>query len=163
LEGQDEACSEPRFIHPGVCNSPRVITFSGGQAPRGSTLLMANTSIALLMDGGACGMGIAPGTDPCPHEDYGPDCVPCTDDDLPEGTANNNATTSGTSTAVIYDAGNVAGDVNMHTAGPGQPTDCDTILGNPEAPLSGVLVTAFPALDAESIGDTVTGTTLASQ
>lgn len=163
LEGRDEACSEMRFAHTGVCNSPRVVTLSGGQAPRGSTMLNANTSITLLMDGGACGMGIEPGTDPCPHEDYGPDCVPCTDDDVPVGTANNNITTSGTATAVVYDATNTAGGLNMLVAGPGQPTDCDAILDDPEAPLAGVLVTAFPAIDAESIGDTVTGTTLASQ
>jgi hypothetical protein len=126
-------------------------------------MLMANTSIALLMDAGACGVGIPPGSDPCPHPDYGPDCVPCTDDDEAEATANNNVTTSGTSTAVIYDATNMAGGMNRQTAGPGEPTDCDAILGNPEAPLSGVLVTAFPSIDAENIGDTVTGTTLASQ
>jgi hypothetical protein len=162
FEGQDEACSEARFTH-GVCNSPRVLTFSGGPAPRGSTVLMANTSIALLEDAGSCGVGVPPGSDPCPFEDYGPDCVPCTDDDVAEATANNNVTTSGTARAIIYDTRNVAGDVNMRTAGPGEPTDCDSILADPEAPLAGVLVTAFPSLDAENIGDTVTGTTLASQ
>lgn len=162
LEGQGEACSDPRFIHTGVCNSPRVVTFSGGEAPRGSTFFLANTVINLLMDGGACDMDIA-GMDPCPQPDYGPDCIPCTDDDVPEGVPSLNATTSGMATAIIYDNRNQAGDVNMQTVGPGQPTDCDTILGNPDAPLSGVLVTAFPAFDAEIIGDTVTETTLASQ
>jgi hypothetical protein len=162
LEGQDEACSEMRFSH-GVCNSPRVVTFSGGQAPRGATVLMANTVINLLMDAGACGMDIPPGSDPCPHPDYGPDCVPCTDDDVPEGIPNLNVTTSGTSTSVIYDNTNVAGTVNMQVIGPGEPTDCDAILSNPDASLSGVLVTSFPSIDAETIADSITITTLASQ
>jgi hypothetical protein len=162
VEQQGAACSEPRFIHPGVCNSPRVVTLSGGPAPRGSTFFMANTVINLLMDGGTCDENIA-GMDPCPYPDYGPDCIPCTADDVPQGVPSLGATTSGTATAIIYDTRNVAGDVNRQTVGPGQPTDCDAILNNPDAPLSGVLVTAFPALDAMSIGDTVTGTTLASQ
>jgi hypothetical protein len=124
---------------------------------------MANTVINLLMDAGACGMDIPPGSDPCPHPDYGPDCVPCTDDDVPEGIPNLNVTTSGTSTSVIYDNTNVAGTVNMQVIGPGEPTDCDAILSNPDASLSGVLVTSFPSIDAETIADSITITTLASQ
>lgn len=161
FEGQGEACSEPRYSH-SVCNSPTIITFSGGPAPRGSTSFTANTAIALLTDGGACDLTIA-GMDPCPFADYGPDCVPCTADDLQKGNPSLNVTTSGTSTSVIYNATNVASGLNRQTVGPGQPTNCDAILGNPDAPLAGVLVTSFPGIDTAQIGDSVTETTLASQ
>ena len=143
-EGTGAACSLEGNSHTGVCQSPRRVTFSGGQAPRG-----------------------------CRYADYGDDCLPCTDDDLEKGTPNIAPTSSGTATVYIYDINNTAGDniVAGSTCGgtnpcvtsvSGSEVDCDEILSNPTAPLRSTLATAFPSLDTD-VGDTLVTTTLAAQ
>lgn len=169
LEQEDAACSEPRFVHPGVCNSPRKITFSGGRAPRGSILIFNSTAITQLSDGGAC--STEPPTGACPFPDYGPDCIACTRDDTVEIVVNVTPTTSGRAATAILDFNNTAGNVldeNTICNGPpckttqvGQPVDCDVLEGNDS--LGGVLATAFPGIDGSDIlRDTVTTTTLAA-
>jgi hypothetical protein len=175
LEGTGELCSEPRFLHqgpnpPAVCNSPRKLTFFGGQAPRGSVVIFNNTVIGLLRDRGRCQETRLPNGS-CEFEDYGADCLPCTDDDVVRAAPNIAPTTSGTAEVIIYDAANLSGlrispDDDCGSAPcvarvSGETVDCDAIeTGGPDARLSGVLATAFPGIDAETLGDTVTTTTL---
>jgi len=173
LEGTGATCSEPNNAHVGVCNSPRIITFSGGQGPRGSVLLYNNSAIGLLMDGAACTETRRPnGT--CMFDDYGPDCMPCTDDDLEKGTPNLAPTTSGTATIVLYDTNNTSGLVlkDGNTCGGTTPcvgsasgslVDCDALELDPNAPLSSTLATAFPTLDADMTGDSIVTTVLAAE
>jgi hypothetical protein len=167
-EREDAACEEDRFLHPGVCNSPRKITFSGGRKPRGSILIFNSTAITQLSDGGACTAG-TPGA--CPFPDYGPDCVPCTRDDTPEVVVNVTPTTSGKATVRILDANNRAGAQPLEpgaTCGgtpckveeTGELVDCDMLEGNDS--LGGVLATAFPGIDSMTLMDTISTTTLAA-
>lgn len=173
LEGTGAACSLEGNSHTGVCQSPRRVTFSGGQAPRGSVLLFNSTSIGLLADEATCAESRFPNGS-CRYEDYGDDCKPCTDDDLEKGMATIAPTTSGTATIHIYDINNMAGD-NITTGSicggtspcvttvSGSEVDCDEILSNPTAPLRSALATAFPSLDMGDVGDTLITTTLAAQ
>jgi len=109
-EQQDADCNNPaQNKHAGVCNSPRSFVFSG-TGPRGSAIIFNNTSIGLLGDAGTCNMGIA-GMDPCPQPSYGPDCIPCTDDDEDLGVPANNPTTTGTAHSRIVNLTNSAGKV----------------------------------------------------
>lgn len=172
-EGTDAACSLEGNSHTGICQSPRRVTFSGGQAPRGSVLLFNSTSIGLLRDGAVCTETRLPnGT--CSFPDYGPDCIPCTDDDREKGTPNIAPTTSGSATVYVYDVNNRQGDniVAGSTCGGSTPcvtsvsgsiVDCDEVLSSPTAPLRSSLATAFPTLDGADVGDTLVTTVLAAQ
>jgi cysteine-rich repeat protein len=126
-EGTDPDCTDPpgtttpRFVHIGICQSPRHITFFGGAAGRGSALINNTTAIGQLQDGGRCELGLSP--DNCPFTDYGPDCIPCTDDDLDKGTVETLPTTTGTSTAAVYDAND---DGTHMTISEGSGTDCQS-------------------------------------
>ncbi len=137
-EQEDAECNEPtENRHAGVCNSPRNLTFSGSQAA-GAAIIFQNTAIGLLSDRGECNMDVA-GMDPCPYADYGPDCVPCTDDDLDKGVPENNPTTTGSAAAIVYNAGNRAN--TTITEGSGTPcddnTDCtETVCGISETCLT---------------------------
>jgi len=168
LEAPQAECN-PTNTHVGICNAPRQLTFSGGPGGRGSVLLTTRTAIGLLSNA----------TDPndpchptCAAEDFGPDCLPCTDDDLDLGRPNVGVTTSGTVNVELYDANNVRG----FTIAPGQQcgaspcvasvtgerADCDALEEDPNGPLQGALVTGFVGYDSD-IGDSVTTTTLAAQ
>jgi hypothetical protein len=114
-EQQDPDCSDPATNrHAGVCNSPRDVTYSGS-GPAGSAIIFNNTAIGLLSDRGECNMGVA-GMDPCPFADYGPDCIPCTDDDADFGVPENNPTTTGTTTSIVYNASNRANAVIIQSS-----------------------------------------------
>jgi hypothetical protein len=172
-EQEHEDCM-PANIHPhkGVCNSPRMLTLSGGPAGEGSAFILNNTAIGQLADGGACDTS---GTR-CDVEDYGPDCLPCTDDDLEMGIPNNLPTTTGVAEAAVYDANNNLGlptnapcaviDKDRHcpnrpciTMAEGAPLDCQALIDDPTGGLSGgSLAVAFPAIDAPLIGDNVVTT-----
>ncbi|MCW5954651.1 MAG: hypothetical protein KIT69_20555, partial [Propionibacteriaceae bacterium] len=95
LEGTGANCSTPDNTHIGVCQGPRVTTFSGGAAPKGSALIVNSTAIGLLSDAGVCTTTKPMRNGKCVYEDYGPDCLPCTDDDLVKGTTEINPTTTG--------------------------------------------------------------------
>jgi cysteine-rich repeat protein len=171
-EGTGEACSLEGNSHTGVCQSPNRITFSGGQGPRGSVMLFNSTAIGLLEDEATCAESRLPNGN-CRYADYGPDCKPCTDDDLEKGMANIAPTTSGTATVQVYDVNNTAGiriapgstcggTTPCVTTVSGSPVDCDEILSSPNAPLRSTLATAFPSLDS-TVGDILVTTTLAAQ
>jgi cysteine-rich repeat protein len=174
LEGTGEDCSEPENEHTGACQSPRVYTFTGGPAGRGSVLLYSNSAIGLLANAGVADPCVATRQgNTCSAPDFGPDCMPCTDDDLEKGDANVAPVTSGTAEVFIYDSGSFAGAI----LGPGQncgtmpcvaqvtgePTDCDSLEADPNAPVTGALVTAAPTLDAAMVGDTLVTSTFAAQ
>ncbi len=178
-EGEGAECSGEGNEHPGICNSPAVYEFYGGPAPRGSILLAANTATAILGDFGACDeTGITPQRPVCPAElvDYGPDCLPCTDDDLEQGIPSLTVNTTGTVETILYDGSNVAGktmsrDSNncspagavCNVVGAGRPDDCDRLQSDEDAPLGGALVSATIAIDTASIGDNSKVTTLDSE
>jgi hypothetical protein len=104
----DPLCNDgTAYFHPGICNSPRMIEFSGGQAPRGSALIDNSTGIGLLADNGVCRLDRPMVNGMCQFRDYGPDCLPCTPDDVDQGTQENLPTTTGTAKGAVYDAGNV--------------------------------------------------------
>ncbi len=109
-EQVDPECNDPATNrHPGVCNSARVVEFSG-MGPVGSAIIFNTTAIGLLSDRGECRDDLA-GMDPCPFEDYGPDCIPCTDDDLDLGVTETNPTTTGTTRSRVFNASNRPGAI----------------------------------------------------
>jgi cysteine-rich repeat protein len=183
LEGVGESCSTENNTHvertgpqarPAACNSPRIVSFSGGQAPRGSVLMVNSSAIGLLEDGAACTLEKPMRNGKCLYADYGDDCLPCTDDDLEKGMQSIAPTTSGTAEVAIYDANDTAGDALKEGAicGGSAPcvakvtgslADCEAIANNPNAPLRSTLVTAFPTLDAAMVGDTLVTSTFAAQ
>lgn len=120
-EGEGENCLDHPHIAGGVpvCNSPRQVAYSGS-GPVGSAIIFNNTAIGLLSDSGVCDMGIA-GMSPCPRADYGPDCVPCTGDDLDFGVPENNPTTTGLASAAVYNANNTTRSSIIE----GTATDCE--------------------------------------
>lgn len=122
----------------GYCNSAREVDFAGN-GPQGSALIYNNIAIGLLMDRGLCNMGLA-GMNPCPEASYGPDCIPCTDDDADLGVENNNPTTTGTAKAVVYNAGNTARAVISS----GSRTPCTTNADCQGATLCGVNEICLP-------------------
>lgn len=91
----------------GVCNGSRQAEYFGS-GPVGSAIIFNNTAIGLLRDGGACDESLG-GMSPCPREEqYGPDCLPCTDDDPDKGVPENNPTTTGTARAAVFNSNNRA-------------------------------------------------------
>lgn len=188
--GTDDRCNEVgRNLHPGICNSPRIITRFGGPADPGSIFIVNNTSISLLLDGAACSTS---GAMPCPanfvNAGYGPDCKACTDDDEGILAPNTLPATSGTAEAAVYDVNNAENATGPACSGTqriidedegptgcsgggcttrvtGKGIDCALLDGeNPEDALrDGSLVVAFPAIDANLIKDTVTTTTFVNQ
>jgi hypothetical protein len=174
-EGSMSPCNLPSFIHTGVCNGPKVLTFSGGMAVKGSALILNSSSISLLQDAGACSTA-GPKNGKCPYPDYGPDCLPCTDDDAVIQDPNILPTTTGVSEAAIFDANNTDAIIDKDqscfsapgdhckTQFNGSPFDCDAIeQGNPSALSGGSLTVSFPSLDANQIGDNVTSTVFFNQ
>jgi hypothetical protein len=171
-------CKSAGTKRPAACNSPRVYTFSGGQAPRGAVLLINSTSQTLLPNVAvdACKATMdAHGA--CSAPAFGKDCIPCTDDDVLFQAPMIVPTTSGTARIKVYDAndgsggtakGTVLGDGVMCAGKPcigsvtGIGADCDALKNDPSAPLSGALVTASPTLDSQ-VGDVVLTTTLQAQ
>ena len=175
VEGSGEHCSEANFPHDGVCNSPRVVEFSGGMAPRGSGLMTYQLAIGLLQDAGQCRQ------DPpnCAIPDYGPDCMACTDDDLDLGVPLILPATTGFAEAVMFDANNTPGAAIAETPpdGPsfcltgdcivsasGSPLDCDALAADPTGGLPGsALAIIFPAIDSRQIGDNVTSVAIRAE
>jgi cysteine-rich repeat protein len=171
-EGSGELCSDPEDEHIGVCRSPRILTRSGGPGGRGSGFLPFNVSISLLADAGRCVTTGAP--DGCRFADYGPDCLPCTDDDLIIAPAENIPLTTGVSEAAVFDANNNQSDPRNAviidkdqscfgspclTVNTGANFDCELLEQNQTGGLSGgSLAVTFPSIDAATIGDNVTGT-----
>jgi cysteine-rich repeat protein len=164
-EGVGAACMTDFTTHRTACWSPRHITFSGGQAPKGSVLIRNNTALALLQNNTvrACDDANVP--------DFGPDHKPCTDDDADMGVPNISPTTSGTASVRIFDSDNtpgatfgVGGNVDCQgciISATGEPTDC-SLLEDENAGLTGSLVTAFPGLD-QQLGDAIITTTLKAE
>jgi len=174
VEGTGAACSMPSNLHGGVCIGPRTLTRSGGMAPRGSALLLINSSISLLQDAGTCAESRLPNGN-CRYAQYGPDCLPCTDDDTIRQVPNLLPTTTGTSEGAVYDANNTTTGAiidkdqscfgpTCQTTGTGAVFDCDALLANPTGGLGGGSISVtFPSIDAATIGDNVTTTVFFNQ
>ncbi|MBX3027045.1 hypothetical protein KF840_19245 [bacterium] len=174
LEGTGANCSTPDNTHIGVCQGPRVTTFSGGAAPKGSALIVNSTAIGLLSDAGVCTTTKPMRNGKCVYEDYGPDCLPCTDDDLVKGTTEINPTTTGSAEAAIFDANPPGGAIidknQICFAAPcqiqahGSLFDCSQLTPGSSGGLSGgSLAVCFPTLDAAQIRDNVTCTVFSNQ
>ncbi len=174
LEGTGAACSTPQNVHIGVCQGPRVFTFSGGVAPQGSGLIVNSTAIGLLSDAGACATNKPMRNGKCLYEDYGPDCLPCTDDDLVKGNTEIDPTTTGSAEASLYDANPPGGAIiaadqscfgnPCMAAVTGALFDCSQLTPGSSGGLSGgSLGVCFPTLDAAQIGDNVTCTVFSNQ
>lgn len=169
-ESRDAACPDR---HRAVCNSPRVLTRSGGTAPSGSALLVLRIAIGLLADSGACKeTRRRDGT--CLFADYGPDCLPCTDDDAVLGIPNLVVATTGGAAASVFDANLFAGErigdgascggQPCATTSAGAPFSCDRLAADPAHGLDGgALAVCFPGIDTDPLADTVTCTRLAAQ
>ena len=168
-EVRDAACADR---HLNVCNSPRVLSRSGGAAEPGSAFLVLNIAIGLLQDGGACEKKLRNGR--CTFADYGPDCEPCTADDVVFGVPNLVVATTGHATATVIDVNNAAGvriaDGSTCFGTPcaattdGHAFSCPQLAADPEGGLAGgALAVCFPGVDTDPLGDTVTCTRLAAQ
>ena len=173
LEGTGEKCSKEANQHIGVCQGPRIITTYGGMVPKGSALIVNSTAIGLLSDAGACATNKPMRNGKCLYEDYGPDCLPCTDDDLEKGNTETNPTTTGTAEAALFDAnnGNAVIDKDRDcfgtpciTTATGAAFDCSQLGPGTSGGLSGgALGVCFTSLDANQIGDDVTCTVFSNQ
>jgi cysteine-rich repeat protein len=173
-EGEGDTCSLPSNLHTGVCIGPRTLTPAGGMAPRGSAIILNNSSISLLQDAGNCAEKRNPNGS-CTFPQYGPDCQPCTADDEIMQDANLLPTTTGKSSAVVYDLNNdgtgaIMGEgqscfgVPCQTTGNGSIFDCDELANDPTGGLSGGSISvSFPAIDSAQIGDNVTTTVFFNQ
>ncbi len=174
--GDDDRCDDEENRHINVCNGPRVLERTGGPAPRGSAFFLYNTQIGLLQDGGSCRMDRPqrPGGD-CLYVDYGPDCTPCTDDDLQKGDPENIPATTAMAEAAVFDANNNnssrcsrAVTINAESRCGGTPCqtrregalfDCDALLADPSGGIEGAgIALAYPSIDARTIADNVTST-----
>jgi cysteine-rich repeat protein len=160
--------------HTGVCNGPRTLTRFGGVEQPGSAFVLNNTSISLLADAGTCDTSGHMVGGKCPFPDYGPDCLPCTDDDLVQTPPNNIPTTTATAEAAVFDANLDNGAIidkdqscfgaPCQTVFQGKNFDCTLFTPGSSGGLSGgSLVVAFPSLDAAQIGDNTTGTVFSNQ
>lgn len=173
-EGEGDTCSLPSNLHTGVCIGPRTLTPSGGMAPRGSAIILNNSSISLLQDAGNCAEKRNPNGS-CTYPQYGPDCQPCTADDEIMQAANLLPTTTGKSAAAVYDLNNDGTGAIMaegqscfgapcQTFGEGSTFDCDELANDPTGGLSGGSISvSFPSIDAAQIGDNVTTTVFFNQ
>ncbi len=169
LEGTGEECSLPlqETVHQGVCNSPRALTRSGGPAPKGSAFIVTSIQIGVLRNGRGC-----PARD-CTAGDFGPDCIPCTDDDVDKGDPVTVAFTTATAQGAVFDVNNatsglvaiedggVCGFSDCDASQTGAEFDCDLLASDPTyGGAGGRVVLAFPALDSRGIGDNVTSVVL---
>jgi cysteine-rich repeat protein len=159
--------------HAGVCNSPRVVTRSGGEGTPGSAVLLLHIAIGLLADGGDC-VETRKRDGTCLYSDYGPDCLPCTDDDATFGLANLVVATTGRAEAAVLDANNAPGNAiaeqrncsgePCRTTISGTPFDCAQLAAAPRGGLGGgALATCFPGIDTDPLADTVTCARLGAQ
>ena len=103
-EGIDADCRQISNTHRGACISPKVTTRSGS-GPLGSAFLWQSLSISLLQDNGRCSPS------DCNVSDYGPDCIPCTDDDTGYREINVSPLTTGTANGVLWNAGATPGEI----------------------------------------------------
>ena len=160
--------------HPGVCNGPRTLTRFGGVEQPGSAFILNNSSISLLADAGNCDTSGHLVNGKCPFPDYGPDCLPCTDDDVVIAEPNNLPTTTATAEAALFDANLDNGAIidkdqscfgaPCQTQFTGKIFDCSQLTPGSSGGLSGgSLVVAFPSIDAAQIGDNTTGTSFSNQ
>jgi len=173
LEGTGDKCKTENSTHIGICNGPRVVTLSGGMAPKGSAYIINSTAIGLLSDAGACDLNKPMRNGKCLYPDYGDDCTPCTDDDLEKGNTEVNPTTSGSAEAALFDAnnGNSVIDKDQSCFGTpcqtqvdGAPFDCSQLGPGSSGGLSGgSLGVCFTSIDAAQIGDNVTCTVFSNQ
>jgi len=148
--------------HPAVCNGP-LITTSSGQGVAGSGRMEFRYSLRVLSDGGTCATDLA-GASPCPIAAYGPDCVPCSDDDVAAAASFPLALTTGTAQAAIEDVGNELGQTLEDGAPCGSGT-CQArasgeVFSCPELVSADVLsigawAAAAPMVDHPSFGDSV--------
>jgi cysteine-rich repeat protein len=176
--GPTSRCSKEANTHIGVCQGPRILSFSGGMAPKGSALIVNSTAIGLLSDAGACDLTKPMRNGQCLYPDYGPDCTPCTDDDLEKGNTETNPTTTGSAEAALFDANNGNAIIDKdrdcfgtpcNTQVDGAVFDCSQLgpcpeTGCPDGTLSGgSLGVCFTSLDANQIGDNVTCTVFSNQ
>ena len=174
LEGSGAECSTPLHYHIGVCNGPRHVRYSGGAAPAGAALIVARIAIGLPRDTGLCAT-TAPrrGDGTCLYPDYGPDCLPCTDDDLDRGIPQTIPLTTAGASGIVLDANDFAGesiapgaDCSSPCAASvaGAPFDCSALETDLSGGLAGgALAGCFPVLDSETLGDNVVCTVLATE
>ena len=173
VEGTGAKCSMTSNQHIGICQGPRIITASGGMAPKGSAYIVNSTAIGLLSDAGQCATNKPMRNGKCVFADYGDDCLPCTDDDLEKGVTETNPTTSGTAEAALFDANNGDAIIDKDkscfgspciTSVTGSPFDCSQLGPGTSGGLSGgSLGVCFTSLDAAQIGDNVTCTVFSNQ
>lgn len=170
LEGTGSDCSTPEhsIVHPAVCNSPPALTRSGGPAPKGSAFIVTGIQIGVLLSGGfGC-----PAMN-CRVTDFGPDCMPCTDDDVVKGAPATVALTTGVAQGAVFDVNNATSGLPAIEEGVdcgfgpcvvkqvGQKLDCSLIVNDPTyAGTGSKTVLAFPALDSRGLGDNVTSVIL---
>src|SRR5262249_16637722 len=139
----------------------------------GSAYIINSTAIGLLSDAGACATNKPMRNGKCLYEDYGPDCLPCTDDDLEKGNTEVNPTTSGSAEAALFDANNRHAIIDKDkdcfgtaciTKVTGSTFDCSQLGPGSSGGLSGGSIgVCFTSLDAAQIGDNVTCTLFSNQ
>jgi hypothetical protein len=167
-EGEGITCRSESSLHDGVCNSGVVVDAIEDVVPRGSALLATEVRLGVLNDGGACAAGARRPDGQCPFADYGPDCLPCTNDDAGFVTFAPIRLTTGRAEGLLYDLHNgadpeatvISADqecfgIPCDTVRDGTPFDCDRLGESPDRGVDGVLVGALPLLDLPGTGDAV--------
>jgi len=144
--------------HAGVCNGELTLEFTG-DGPQGSAFLDASSGISLIQDGGAC-------AENCAIADNGPDCIPCTADDLNQAEPSSLPLTTGTATGEVFDANNQLGKnisadsrcgaSNCKTSATGALVACSLLESDPANAMSGsALAGALASIDTATIADNV--------
>ena len=134
VEGSGATCSQARYSHHGVCNSPRnlaLFTMPDTDHGPGSQLVSNNTAIGLLADNGDCDRPTRRTPTAAVVWTTGPTAPP-DEEDADLGNAENLPTTSGFASSALFDANDAPGtqpgrtiDQTDHEGCTGD-TDCDT-------------------------------------
>ncbi len=152
------ACN-PSSPHDGLCNGPLRSTASGSGGP-GSGVFWLNLSVSVLFaPGSGDGCAAQPG-----NPAYGPDGLPCTEDDPDQRPPVLVPLTTGAATAAVLDANDMAGQnigpggncglFPCLTTATGAPFDCSAIMSDPQEGTDGAaLGLSIPLLDGVSSQD----------
>lgn len=163
-EGVDPGCGTEVT---GRCRSPNVVTLTTSKGGSGSAIVGYNLRLGFLSDGGLCSTEGPGEGGSCPFPDYGPDCLPCTDDDGDDAQATLVFATTGTADSALFDAGPVSmvsdiereqncGAVPCQTTAEGERFDCTLLTTDPARGWgTGTLAGAWPEVQTPELGDSV--------
>jgi cysteine-rich repeat protein len=172
ISAQDPTCAtgfleDGGSVHPhaGACNDVGKAAYYGGGAPRDAMTMSMHMRINLAPDAGKC-------VKDCSVPDFGPDCLPCTEDDEPTLVIINTpmVLTTGSSFGKVEHANYWPPPVTVEgVVVTGREFSCDsleaTLTADPNAPAwnmaGGATVSGIGLIDTPQLGDATSSVTLA--